>query len=176
MKLLAQFQNSTYLSHDSFYYPFNSTYYNYIPEVDSFNYDVISAINLPAFYKELEQLINTNAYEYIFLDGILLYEDIKFASLLDKKFFLYLNKYECLRRRMTRKYSTASNLAYFEKCVWTEYSRYKTFVEKTFPDVVYIDGSKPKDEVFQLVLNNMKEENITNQSEINQKQNGRFFL
>ena len=154
--MLSEFPNSAYLTHDDFYFSPNSSRLKFIPELDSYNFDEIGAIDLIVFHNQLNKLIENNTYDYIFLDGIMLFQDTRLLALLDKKFFLFLSKDECLRRRNSRKYkfegSEEDRRSYFEKCVWVEFLRYKKFVEDTYTDVVYVDGSKSVDEVFILVI------------------------
>jgi uridine kinase len=56
------------------------------------------------FHRKLAKLIKSNKYEHIFIDGILLYDDAKLVCMLDKKYFIDLEKEECYRRRLSRNY------------------------------------------------------------------------
>ena len=103
-KLIEEFPNSYHLSQDDFYHTRNDLHYDFIPEVNSYNFDVISAIDMNKFHKELNRLVRMSKYEFIFIDGILLLEDDRLNKILDKKYFLDLNKEECFRRRSTRQY------------------------------------------------------------------------
>ncbi len=56
------------------------------------------------FHRKLARVIQKNKYELIFIDGILLYEDPQLVCMLDKKYFIDLEKEECYRRRLNRSY------------------------------------------------------------------------
>jgi nicotinamide/nicotinate riboside kinase len=155
-KLSAHFKhNSIYLQQDDFYYPRNGKYLEFLDELDSFNFDVISAINMDMFHQELKRLIDLSQYEYILLDGFLLFEDRKLYHMLDKRYFLHLSKEECLRRRISRNYKTVDTPNYFDKCVWVEYLKYKQKCEMTYDQIVYLNGSNSPDEIFNFVLNDI---------------------
>lgn len=66
-RLLAKYPNSFYLSQDDFYHPRDSGHLQYIPELQSFNFDVISAIDMKKLHRKLEKLIKSGKYEYIIL-------------------------------------------------------------------------------------------------------------
>lgn len=108
------------------------------------------------FHKELRELIDTNQYDYIILDGFLLYADEKLNHLIDKKYFIYLNKDECVRRRASRNYKSIDTPNYFEQCVWIEYQNYKANCEKSYNDIVYLNGSKKIDDTFKFILQEIK--------------------
>ena len=118
-------------------------------------------MRLVQLISKLNKVIENNSYDYIFLDGIMLFQDARLSALLDKKFFLFLNKDECLRRRNSRKYKyeapEEARANYFEKCVWVEFLRYKKYVEDTYTDVVYVDGSKSIDDVYSRVIKHFEQ-------------------
>jgi nicotinamide/nicotinate riboside kinase len=157
-RLQKEFPNSTHLSQDDFYYPRDSKHYTYIPELESFNFDVISVINMEKFYQELKKLILSEKYEFIFLDGFLLYEDEKIYNLLDKKYFLSLDKEECIRRRASRNYKTIDTPNYFEKCVWVEFLKYKQKCQSKYKDIIYLNGHDTADQIFDLVKSQISRE------------------
>ena len=51
-RLLAELPNAYHFSQDDFYHERGSPHYTYIKELDSFNYDVISAIDMKRFHSE----------------------------------------------------------------------------------------------------------------------------
>lgn len=156
-KLIAEFKNCVYLQQDDFYYPRTEQYLDYIPELESFNFDVISAINMEKFHQEVRRLIDMNIYDYIILDGFILFEDKKLYNMLDRRYFLYLNKEDCLRRRISRNYKSIDTPNYFDRCVWPEFLKYKAKCEANYKDIVYINGSNSVDYIFNYVLNDIKD-------------------
>jgi nicotinamide/nicotinate riboside kinase len=156
-KLLAKFPNSYYISQDDFYHKRDEKekHYEYIPELDSFNFDVISAIDMNKFHKELNRLIRMAKYDIIFMDGILLFEDDKLTKMLDKKYFLHLDKSECARRRQSRNYIIADTSNYFDACCWKEYLKYKQKCESNLKNIIYINGAELPEKIFNFVANDI---------------------
>ena len=102
-------------------------------------------------------LIETNKYEYIFVDGFLIFQDRVLADLFDKKYFLVLNKEESRQRRLNRTYKTIDSANYFDKCVWVEYVKYKQMCELNYEDIVYLDASCSTEQLSRLILNDLEE-------------------
>ncbi|CAF0971169.1 unnamed protein product [Brachionus calyciflorus] len=154
--LQKEFISSTFLTQDDYYFPRDSDHLEFISELNSFNFDVISAIDVDKFFYELIDIKNSGKYELIFLDGFLLFEDERVYKMLDKKYFLFLNKQECWLRRISRNYKTADTPNYFDKCVWPEYLKYKEKCDKKYDDIIYIDGSRSISDIFNFVSNEIK--------------------
>lgn len=169
-KLLLNFPNSFYLSQDDFYFErpdFNNnvaggeaettaaSHYKYIPELDSYNFDVIDCIDMDRFHKELNKLIKLAKYDYIFLDGILLYEDKRLCAMLHKRYFLDLDMETCKERRKNRNYIIPDTGNYFEKCCWQEFQNYKRRCQSNYSNLVYIDATDLPDNIFNFVRNDI---------------------
>ncbi|KAF4521682.1 hypothetical protein B566_EDAN009148 [Ephemera danica] len=88
----------------------------------------------------------------LILDGFLALNDSWTASQCDVKFYITLTKEQCWERRKNRHYEPADIPGYFEACVWPEHLRTKQEVQDISPDVVLIDGSKPRLESLNLML------------------------
>lgn len=156
-RLQKTFINSVLLAQDDFYYPRDSHHLEYIADLDSYNFDTIKAIDMDTFHVELRKLVDLAHYDFVFLDGFLLYEDDKLAKMLDRKYFLHLTKEECWHRRQNRNYCFADSRKYFDNCVWPEFLRYKQRCEVKHSDqIVFINGAEPADIVYDYVLNDLK--------------------
>ena len=158
-KLIVEFPNSYYLSQDDFYHKRDTLHYDFIPELNSLNFDVITAIDMQKFHKELNRLVRMSKYDFIFIDGILLFADEKLYKMLDKKYFLDLEKEECHRRRLSRQYMIVDTPNYFEKCAWNEFLKYKQKCEENCRNVNYLDGSNEPHVIFQYVVNDIHSSN-----------------
>lgn len=154
-RLLCEFPNSFYLSQDDFYHERNSDHYEYIEELDSFNFDVITAIDMIKFHKELNKHVRTGQYDFIFIDGILLFEDDKLSNMLDRKYFLDLDKDECHRRRKSRQYIIADTSNYFDVCAWNEFLKYKQKCQLYRKNIIYINATETPEHIFNFVLNDI---------------------
>jgi uridine kinase len=156
-RLQKEFKNSTYLTQDDYYHPRDSNHLTHIPELESFNFDVISAIDIEKFFRELSELILSEKYQYIFLDGFLLFEDERIFNLLDYKYFLLLDKDECLRRRANRNYKSIDTPNYFEKCVWVEFLKYREKCQKKYKGITFLNGLDTPDSIFNFVKSQIQE-------------------
>lgn len=159
--LINEFDNSIYLCQDNYYLEKNEKNLEYIPEAESFNFDVITAIDMNKFRFKLNALKTSNKYDFIFIDGFLIYEDRLVADSLDKKYFIILNKEESRRRRESRHYNSIDTPNYFDKCVWVEYLKYLKFCKANYIDIVYLDGGSnlPQDLV-NFILADFKRSNL----------------
>lgn len=153
--LINEFPNSYHLSQDDFYHERGSKHYEFIPELNSYNFDVITAIDMKKFHAHLSSLIRSGKYAYIFLDGILLFEDDKLNKMLDKKYFIDLDKEECHRRRKNRHYIIEDTSNYFELCAWKEFIKYKQKCETTRKNITFLDGSATPKELLDYVMNDL---------------------
>lgn len=68
-RLLLEFPNSYHFSQDDFYHDrvHNKEAYHWIDELQSYNFDVISCIDMKRFRSELQKLVELGKYDYIFL-------------------------------------------------------------------------------------------------------------
>ena len=155
-RLLIEFPNSYYMSQDDFYHDRSNKekHYEYIASIDSFNFDTITAIDMNKFHKELNKLIKVNTYDYIFIDGILLYDDVKLHKMLHKHYFIDLEKEECHRRRQSRNYIFADTVNYFEHA-WNEFSKYKKRCQTNFSNLLYLNGAELPDKIFGFVFEDL---------------------
>jgi len=157
--LIEKFPRSAYICQDKYFYTRDSGKLEFKPEVHSHNWDCIGAIDWESFYKQLQEIqAKSYAYDFLFIDGFLLF---KFHSLIkfDRKYFFTLTMEECLQRRLKRNYKTVGSKEYFEVCVWPAYTEYYEFCQSTFDDVVYLNGEENMDEHFALVVKNLENEN-----------------
>lgn len=168
-RLLDELPNAYHLSQDDFYYERGSVHYTYIPELSSFNYDVISAIDMKRFHTELARLLRSpQRYSYIICDGILLYEDDKLFKMFDRRYFLELPKEECERRRKQRHYAIEDTSEYFEKCAWREYVRYRQKCEMCHrKNIFFLNGTHKPAAIVDYVMNDLNNNNNSNNNNNN---------
>lgn len=160
-RLLAELPNTYHLSQDDFYHERGSSHYTYLPDLDSYNYDVISAIDMNRFHVELARLLRLpQRYSYIVCDGILLYEDDKLNKMFDRRYFLELSRDECERRRKQRHYVIEDTTDYFDKCAWREYLRYrqKCATEHYCPNkktIIFLNGTQKPTKLVDFVMSDL---------------------
>ena len=161
---MSELPNAYHLSQDDFYHERGSSHYTFMPELSSFNYDVISAIDMKSFHAELARLLHSpQRYSYIICDGILLYEDEKLFKMFDKRYFLELPKEECERRRKQRHYAVEDTSEYFDKCAWREYLKYrqKCAVENgpRKNNIIFLNGTQKPGAIVDYVINYLNNSN-----------------
>lgn len=153
--LLLYFDKSTSVSQDDFYFSRYSGQVEYLPELRTYNFDSPQAIDFKRLNSSLVHLIEENKYQFIFVDGSLIYSNDELCELINKKYFIVLNKEECLRRRLTRTYLSTDPGDYFEKCAWPEYLKYRESCLNKHNDIVYLDGSRLVEENLELLIDDI---------------------
>lgn len=156
--LLSEFKNSVSIAQDNYYYLENSGFLEYIEDINYYNYDVLSAINMNKFYNDLIKLINYSPkYDYIFVDGFLLYEDDRLSNMLHKKYIISVDETTCRYRRKGRVYDGQIDPeTYFERYVWPNFIQYKNFCKTRFSDIVYLDGTDSINNLVKTVKNDIR--------------------
>ena len=86
---------------------------------------------------------NNNSSGVLILDGITLLGHEGVRSACHLRYFLTLEKDECLKRRVDRAYDPPDPPGYFDKVVWPEYERHKECVFEAGQKVTRLDGSRP---------------------------------
>lgn len=101
----------------------------------------------------------TSEKNVLILDGFLLFKCKLISDLCDRKYFLTLNKEECRKRREERICDIPDGPGYFEKAVWPEYLKYMDEImkdEDLYKKITFIDGSRNKEEIYQMVFAEIK--------------------
>ncbi|NWI15218.1 NRK1 kinase, partial [Crypturellus soui] len=148
-------------------------------------YDVLDALYMDEMVKCIRSWMNNPAYSgvlteetqttcinpkntedvYILIvEGFLLYNYGPLNELWDRRYFLTLPYEECKKRRSTRVYQPADTPGYFDGHVWPMYLKYKNELEENASNIVYLDGTKPQDEILSHVYNDIVQE-LTKQRE-----------
>ncbi|XP_076288369.1 nicotinamide riboside kinase [Lasioglossum baleicum] len=167
-RLHKELKNSVLICQDNYFLPADDPRHTYIPELNHMNWEIINSLDMDKMRSDVLNLItspeeskstNTNDKKILILDGFLLFTCKVISKLCNKKYFLTLTKDQCWERRKDRCYDPPDVPGYFEKVVWPEYAKHTNDLMKDkdlYKTITFIDGSKSKEEIFQIVSADIK--------------------
>ncbi|XP_014784596.1 nicotinamide riboside kinase 1 isoform X2 [Octopus bimaculoides] len=154
-KLAEYFPNSTSFCQDDCFREVGSKNLELIPELNCYNWDVLSALDTDKMVTDINQqassLAQTDKTVHLLLvDGFLIFNHRPLSEMFDRKYFLTVSKDVCMERRSIRVYDPPDCDGYFEKIAWPSYLKNLEAISDQ-KDIVYHNSDSNFLQIFETI-------------------------
>ncbi|XP_070598782.1 nicotinamide riboside kinase 1 isoform X1 [Erythrolamprus reginae] len=184
-KLKKLFPNCTIISQDNFFKPESEVAKD---DRGFLQYDVLDALYMETMVASIRSWMTkpedsalprppSNTHDHqtgakdirvLIIEGFLLFNYKPLSDIWDKKYFLTIPYEECKRRRSNRIYNPPDPPGYFDGHVWPMYQKHRREMEENEASIgttnilivlsVYLDGTKPQEDLCSRIYNNIMQE------------------
>ncbi|XP_015223800.2 nicotinamide riboside kinase 1 isoform X1 [Lepisosteus oculatus] len=130
-------------------------------DMDSMMLDIESWRKDPRSFLKINELKNPPNFKdstevrddvyILIIEGFLLFNYKPLNDLFDRRYYLQVPYEVCKKRRCTRVYVPPDPPGYFDGHVWPMYVKNRKEMEATGSALIYLDGTKMRDELFSIV-------------------------
>lgn len=163
-RLQKKFKDSHIIRQDDYFLLQDDPRHTLIPELNHFNWEILSSLDMPKMHSDLLKLINSNECrrdndkKLLLVEGFSIFNYKPVAELCNYKYFIDISRELCWSRRRVRCYDPPDVPGYFDKVVWPEYLRHKSQIMNDtdlYKTIRVLDGNKSLEELCDEITNDI---------------------